>query len=98
MQDYLAAHQGFVEWFDDLSSSPDPHELERRLRLLAMVAAARGMTATHWSFVVDGLIAHVNRHHPGDVLLSSYVSRGFDYASVWDELSRAMESPTQQPE
>jgi hypothetical protein len=91
MQHYLAAHQEFVEWLDELPSAPDPHELERRLRSLAMVAAERGMTSTHWAFVVDGLIAHVNRHRPGDLLLSSYVSRGFDYSHVWSDLRRVMD-------
>jgi hypothetical protein len=28
--------------------------------------------------------------HPGDLLLSSYVSRGFDYATVRDELAAVM--------
>jgi len=29
-------------------------------------------------FVVDGLVAHVNRQHAGNILLASYVARGFD--------------------
>jgi hypothetical protein len=45
VQHYVAAHQEFVEWLDDLPSAPDPQELERRLRSLAMVAAARGIRA-----------------------------------------------------
>jgi hypothetical protein len=92
VQYYLAAHKGFVEWLDDLQSDPDAQELERRLRSLAMVAAARGMTSTHWTFVIDGLIAHANRSRPGDVLLSSCIARGFDYSQVWDELRVAMAS------
>jgi hypothetical protein len=91
VQDYLAAHHHFVEWLDGLRDAPDPRELERRLRSVAMVAAARGMTGTHWTFVVDGLVAYVNKRYPGDLLLSSYVSKGFDYSNIWDELMRAMD-------
>jgi hypothetical protein len=93
MQHYLAAHQGFIDWLGTLPAAPSASEVERRLRSLAMVAAARGMTSTHWTFVVDGLIAHVNRAHPGDVLLSSRVARAFDYSQVWDELRKAMDDP-----
>jgi len=92
VQPYLAAHQEFVTWLDELQSTPDPGEIERRVRSLAIVAAQRGMTGTHWVFVVDGLIAYVNRKHPGELLLSSYVARGFDYSAVWDQLRSAMRS------
>ena len=54
-----------------------------------MTAAARGMSSTHWAFVVDGLVAYVNRRRPGDILLSSYIARGFDMAAQWSALSGA---------
>jgi len=91
MQHYMSAHKTFVDWLGAQDADPVPAEVERRLRSLAMVAAGRGMTRVHWTFVVDGLIAHVNRSRPGDVLLSSYVARGFEYFRIWDELQPVMD-------
>lgn len=86
MQAYLAAHAEFVAWLDRLEEAPPASEVEMRLWALAVTAAARGMTHTHWAFVVDGLVAYVNRRHPGDILLSSNIARGFDLASRWKEM------------
>ena len=58
---------------------------------LEKIAAARGMSSTHWAFVVDGLVAYVNRRRPGDILLSSYIARGFDMAAQWNALNGAQE-------
>ncbi|MET0229896.1 MAG: hypothetical protein ABW186_03085 [Rhodanobacteraceae bacterium] len=94
MQTYLAAHDALVAWLDSLeaASSPAPAEVERRLWALALQAADRGMTSTHWTFVVDGLVSYVNRRAPGDLLLSSYVARGFDLCSRWSTVRIAAAS------
>lgn len=89
MLTYLAAHDAFVAWLDSLDAAPAPADVERQLWSLALQAADRGMTSTHWTFVVDGLVAHVNREAPGDVLLSSYVARGFDLCSRWNQVRTA---------
>jgi len=86
MQTYLAAHDNFVAWLDTLSHAPSPTEVGDRLRALAVTAAARGMTGTHWTFVVDGLVAYTNRRYPGDILLSSDIARGFDLVTRWSEI------------
>ncbi|HET7924980.1 MAG TPA: hypothetical protein VFL30_08780 [Rhodanobacteraceae bacterium] len=86
MQAYLAAHDAFVAWLDKLDTTPPPEEIERRLRALALTAAERGMTSTHWTFVIDGLVAYVNRRPLRDVLFASYIARGFDLCSRWREL------------
>ena len=86
MQAYLAAHDAFVAWLDQLERTPTPEEVERRLRALALTAAGRGMTSTHWTFVIDGLLAYVNRAPLRDVLVASYLARGFDLCSRWKEL------------
>ena len=85
MQAYLAAHDEFVAWLDSLESEPSGAEIENRLWRLAVAAAARGMGSTHWTFVVDGLVAYANRCYPGDILLSSNIARGFDLAARWDD-------------
>jgi hypothetical protein len=90
MKLYLAAHHEFVAWLDGLAAAPEANEVEKRLRSLAMVSAERGMTATHWTFVVDGLVAYAERKFPGDILLSSYLARGFDYSNIWNDLRRAV--------
>ena len=85
MQAYLAAHDDFIAWIDELEDVPSPAEVGRRLTPLALCAANRGMNITHWTFVVDGLVAHVNRLSPESVLLSSYIdAQGFDLAARWD--------------
>jgi len=92
MQTYLAAHDAFVAWLDSLDAAPSPADVERQLWALALQAADRGMTSTHWTFVVDGLVAYANRHAPGDMLLSSYVARGFDLCSRWSAVRTAAAS------
>ena len=67
VQTYLAAHDEFVAWLDNLEVSPTAAEVDGRLMALALCAADRGMTETHWTFVVDGPIAHVNRMAPGNI-------------------------------
>ena len=89
VQTYLAAHDEFVAWLDNLEVSPTAAEVDGRLMALALCAADRGMTETHWTFVVDGLIAHVNRMAPGNILLSSSIARGFDLATGWDDVRLA---------
>lgn len=86
MQAYLAAHDSFVAWLDSLTASPDAAEVDKRLWTLALCAADRGMTSVHWTFVVDGLVAHVNRKYPEDFLLASNVARGFDLSTQWDNV------------
>ena len=86
MQAYLSAHDAFVAWLDKLDRTPPPEEIERRLRALALAAAERGMTSTHWTFVIDGLIAYVDRTPLRDVLVASYIARGLDLCSRWKEL------------
>jgi hypothetical protein len=83
VQAYLAAHDDFVAWLNSIDADPSAAEVEDRLRALALTAAARGMSSTHWAFVVDGLVAYVSRIRPGDILLSSCVARGFDYSASW---------------
>ena len=86
MQAYLAAHDEFVGWLDKLRATPPPEEVERRLHALALTAAERGMTSTHWAFVIDGLVAYVNRSALPDVLVAGYLERGLDLCSRWREL------------
>jgi hypothetical protein len=89
MQAYLAAHDEFVAWLDGLQGTPTPSETDGRLMALALRAADRGMTETHWIFVVDGLVAHVNRISPGNTLLSSSIARGIDLATGWRDVRLA---------
>jgi hypothetical protein len=86
MQAYLAAHDAFVAWLDKLDVTPPPEEVERRLHALALTAAQRGMTSTHWTFVIDGLVVYVSRLPLQDALVASYIARGFDLCSRWREL------------
>ena len=86
MQAYISAHDAFVAWLDKLDAPPPPEEVERRLHALALRAAQRGMTSTHWTFVIDGLVAYVSRLPRHDALVASYIARGFDLCSRWKEL------------
>lgn len=86
MQEYLAAHDDFTAWLDKMEEAPSQAEMDERLLTLAVVAAARGMSSAHWTFVVDGLVAYVKRARPGDLLLSNNVARGFDLASRWSDV------------
>jgi hypothetical protein len=89
MHAYLAAHDEFVAWLEGLDEAPTTSEVDRRLWTLALCAADRGMTPTHWTFVVDGLVAHVNRQSPGNILLTSDIARGFDLSRRWDAVESA---------
>jgi len=89
MRAYLAAHDDFAAWIDALDKAPSPADVEERLWHLAITAAQRGMSRTHWTFVVDGFVAYVNRARPGDILLSSYIARGFDLSARWQDVERA---------
>jgi hypothetical protein len=92
MLTYLAAHDAFVTWLDELDAVPAPAEVERQLWTLALQAVDRGMTSTHWTFVVDGLVAHVKRRPADNDLLASYVARGFDLCSRWNAVRAAAAS------
>jgi hypothetical protein len=83
MQTYLAAHDEFVTWLDGLEETPATSEIDSRLKVLARCAADRGMTAIHWTFVVDGLVTHVTRKWPGNHSLASAVARGLDISGEW---------------
>src|SRR5579862_5269341 len=85
MKPYLAEHDRFTQWIDSLSTPSDPAEVDIRLLRLAQCAANRGMSAFHWTAVVDGLIGHVKRRWPHDTLMSAYIARGLDLAGHWDE-------------
>ena len=98
MQAYLTAHDAFVAWLDKLDTLPPPEEVERRLHVLALTAAQRGMTSTHWTFVVDGLVAYVKRTPLRDVLVASYIARGFDLCSRWKELQDEVAALSPRPE
>jgi hypothetical protein len=93
MQAYLAAHDAFVAWLDTVVETPPSAEIEQRLWALALTAAARGMSSTHWTFVVDGLVAYINRRRPTDILLASDIARGFDLAARWTEVQAQAEPP-----
>ncbi len=90
MQAFLAAHDAFVAWLEGLDASPSADEMDRALWGLALKAADRGMTETHWTFVVDGLVAYVNRRAPGNLALSSQLARGFELASKWQAVRVAL--------
>lgn len=83
MKTYLAAHDEFVHWLNGLPEPPATTEMDLRLRALAQSAAARGMTAIHWTFVVDGLVAHVQRKWPENRSLATAVARGLDISAEW---------------
>ena len=88
MKRYLEAHEAFVSWLDGAAEcEPTADEVEQQLWLLALCAADRGMSDAHWSFVVDGLIAHAKRRCPANAVLPSYVARGFDLSKRWYELN-----------
>jgi hypothetical protein len=90
MQPYLEAHDAFVEWLDGAAEcDPTAAEVEHALFGLAKCAAHRGMSDMHWTFVVDGLIAHAKRRCPENNELPSYIARGFDLVTVWPSIRGA---------
>ena len=87
MNVYLQAHEAFVRWLDGAAEcEPSAADVERALFGLAKCAAERGMTGIHWTFVVDGLIAHAKRQCPENSELPNYVARGFDFSTKWDAI------------
>lgn len=87
MKPYLEAHDAFVEWLDGASEcEPTAAEVERAMFGLAKCAAERGMSEVHWTFVVDGLIAHAKRRCPENPDLPDYVARGLDFSSRWADV------------
>lgn len=96
MKPYLAAHDAFVEWLAGAAEcEPTAAEVERALFRLAKCAADRGMSDIHWTFVVDGLIAHAKRRCPKNHELPNYVARGFDFSRNWSAvLAEARRSTT----
>jgi hypothetical protein len=93
MKPWLEAHDAFVAWLDGAAEcEPTAAEVERALFGLAKCAAERGMTELHWTFVVDGLIAHAKRRCPENSELPNYVARGLDFSSRWSALETQAES------
>jgi hypothetical protein len=85
---YLEAHDAFIAWLQDVAEcEPTAAEVEQQLLSLALRAAARGMSDIHWTFVVDGLIAHAKRRCPDNALLPEYIARGFDLSNQWSRIS-----------
>ena len=84
MKPYLEAHDAFVQWLDGAADcEPTAAEVERALFGLAKIAAERGMSDLHWTFVIDGLVAHAKRRCPENVELTEYVARGRDLSANW---------------
>jgi hypothetical protein len=84
LKPYLEAHDAFVEWLKGAAEcEPTAAEVEHALLGLAKRAADRGMSNVHWTFVVDGLIAHAKRECPENSELPKYVAQGFDFSLNW---------------
>jgi hypothetical protein len=88
MRPFLEAQDAFVHWLDGpaVECQPTAAEVDHELRRLAACAADRGMSPTHWTFVVDGLIAHAKRRCPENVDLPDLIARGFDFSTCWSHL------------
>lgn len=98
MRPYLEAHDAFVEWLDGAAEcEPSAAEVERALFGLAKCAADRGMSEVHWTFVVDGLIAHARRRCPDNKELPDYIARGLDLSSKWPSLKAASDAQRHEP-
>lgn len=90
MRPYLEAHDAFVDWMEGAAKcDPTPAEVEAQLWSLALRAADRGMSDVHWTFVVDGLIAHARRSCPDNASLPDYIARGFDLSNQWSRIQAA---------
>jgi len=46
----------------------------------------------------EDFVAYLNRHRPGDILLSSNIARGFDLASQWPEMQAEAAQENATPE
>ena len=82
MLPYLEAHDAFVEWLQQHCDATAA-EVERAILALAKCAAHRGMSDAHWTFVVDGLIAHAKRRCPQNAELPALIERGFELSANW---------------
>lgn len=89
MRSYLDAHAEFVRWLDEPDVGWTPTDVEKALLDLAICAASRGMTATHWEFVIDGLIAHARRRFPNNEDLPDFVAQGFEFSNRWPAIQDA---------
>ena len=90
MKPYLEAHDAFIAWLDGVARcDPTAAEVEQQLWSLALRAAARGMSDVHWTFVIDGLIAHAKRRCPANKGLPDYIARGFDLSNQWGRVASA---------
>lgn len=84
MKPYLEAHDAFVEWLNGAAEcEPTAAEVERAMLGLAKCAAERGMSEAHWTFVVDGLLAHAKRRCPQNPELHNHVAKGLDFSRNW---------------
>lgn len=91
MQSYLDAHAAFVNWLNGAAEcEPTAEQVEKAMFDLAARAASRGMTEAHWTFVVDGLIAHARRRCPQNSKLPDFVARGFDFSTRWPSVRAAV--------
>ncbi|WP_386067087.1 hypothetical protein ACFJIW_21715 [Tahibacter sp. UC22_41] len=94
MQTYLDAHAAFIDWLDAAAEcEPTAEQVEKALHELAACAASRGMTGAHWTFVVDGLIAHAKRRCPENSELPSLVARGFVLSAQWPSVQAEAKRP-----
>ncbi|WP_257386594.1 hypothetical protein [Tahibacter caeni] len=95
MKTYLDAHAAFVEWLDGAADcEPTAEQVEKAMFDLAARAASRGMNEAHWTFVVDGLIAHAKRRCPENSELPNFVARGFDFSTRWSSVQAEAQRST----
>jgi hypothetical protein len=87
LKPYLEAHDAFVDWLNGAAEcEPTAGEVERAMLDLAKCAAESGMSDAHWTFVVDGLLAHAKRRCPQNHELHKYVAKGFDFSGNWPSM------------
>jgi hypothetical protein len=55
------------------------------------------MSDVHWTFVVDGLIAHAKRRCPENSELPGYVARGFDFSTYWPAIRNETSAGPRRP-
>ena len=98
MQTYLDAHAAFVDWLDGAAEcEPTAEQVEKAMFELAARAASRGMTGAHWTFVVDGLIAHAKRRCPENSELPGLVARGLMLSAKWPSVQLEAQRPAGLP-
>ncbi len=92
MKEYLDAHDAFVQWLNGAAEcEPTAAEVEKALLGLAECAANRGMTDTHWMFVIDGLVAHAKRRCPENSQLPQFIARGVEISKNWSGIRAAFQ-------